>query len=548
MRVGLWLVTFGMCWQVAAKDIQGEAAQWADVNLSQDYLSQFINNEICYSTETYLLSCVSAISSAGALLPAPLDPALKELVFVAEPGAESTTTWERFYAEKRRQSERMREFALAHYPLAKQHPADRLDFEALLTTIMLALPPHLPATMVRGYALTGHLQIFDPHAYVVPARLLESMQSTSQKRFVGIGLNLDFLSEGVLVHEVFAGSPAAEAGLMPDDRILAVAPDGQEMKSVAGISPEMLYDLLPGEQGSLVALRIQRGNTVHTFTLRRGAVQIAAVSSQLIGSDGRTGYIQLRSFAALDTCRKVKESIDQLTAAGAKSLILDLRGNLGGEKLMALCVAGLFVGQKTKIVGTKALELEIPSLGKMFRPVLDPNSEILWENGAAPQITRLPLVVLINALSASASELVAGALQDEGRAYLVGETSAGKASVQVLRSPPDNPTISIARTIARFYQPSLRSNQIVGVRPNFDQPLRFGAQEVDRFYPREGDMYPNALPAVVPEWQDPRHKKVQRISKCVEKNGYDLREVTALGLRGRADYQKAYALAVLKCL
>src|SRR5262249_88162 len=159
--------------------------------------------------------------------------------------------------------------------------------------------------------------------------------------------------------------------------------------------PDSMSELLPGYEGTPVALRVRREGKAMTFKMLRAPVRIQTVTAKLLG---KTGYISLRSFESLETCGTVRDRVQILTRAGSKSLILDLGGNRGGEKLMALCVAGLFAGEQP-VMGTRVMEFEIPSLRDM--PSLPPftKADMVWENGTGSQLTDLPLVILVNALS-----------------------------------------------------------------------------------------------------------------------------------------------------
>lgn len=550
MRVGIAALLFLLCSVARPNDIQEESGPWASASFSQSYLAKFIDNQKCYSSAQYLLSCVNAVNAAGALLNPPRQIPAPEVMHLASgrtPSAEST--WRRIYIEKRWRALQIREFAAFHYEAAATVPELRFNFEHEIELLISGAPKGIPPQMIRAYALNGHLQIFDSHAYVVPTLLLQQRRKRDQKLYVGAGFNLDFLNQAVLVHEVFPDSPAAHAGLLPDDRLRAIAPTAAETPvPVEGKGPDEVYDLLTGDEGIPLALSLEREGRPLTLTLIRGPVHIQTTSGRLVGPRHDVGYVQLRSFESLEICDAVKAKVLALAVAGAKSLLLDLRGNGGGEKSMAVCVTSLFVGPDKPILGTRALALNIPSLIHLFPDQPGPWNKTVWESGTAPQITSLPLIVLLNALSASASELVAGALQEHRRAWLVGEQSAGKGSIQMVRAPPDNPSVSIAHTVAHFYAANLRPVQISGIAPNFTVPLRRGAEPEDRFYPREADIYPFAAAEVSDPWLDPRTAQVQTIQNCVESKWRDEPETRDYRLDGRADYQVAYALAILKCL
>jgi carboxyl-terminal processing protease len=317
---------------------------------------------------------------------------------------------------------------------------------------------------------------------------------------------------------------------------------------VEGLNPEEIYDLLSGE--GLVGLRVRRDSQTPYLIFERGLMHIPLVDAALLPDD--IGYVVLRSFSALDSCSTLSDlTNDLVNKKGAKKLILDLRGNMGGSILVAECVASLFVGNR-KVVGTMAIDLNVPSLHALLPAADLSDGTIHWERGPSAQAFFQPLVVLVDSISASAAEVVAGAIQyHRSDAWIVGERTEGKGTGQNLDSPEWLPSIKIVHTAFRLYLADGRSLQRVGVTPNFDVPLRYGASPEERYYPREADLYPNALRAATAStvpWNDPREEMAEPIRACITQNHLDQQELQALVATGeRADYQKAYAQAVLKC-
>lgn len=542
MRHWFGVLVLVACCGAGAKEPGDVAAYWAATEPGD--LARFVSNDKCYSSVQWLWSCVNAIDNAGSLFTPPYrittDRGLRlerEITSVS-----TTTTWfEMYHARERQLHDRLMQ-TMAYFQ--ETRPRERFDFESALTQMARELPTEIPAQMFIAYAINGHLQTYDAHAYVIPRAEMESWQTTTQKSFVGVGINLDFLTDGVRIHQVFADSPGAGAGLQPDDEIVAIAPDGEHFQRADHTEPNDFYDLLMGTEGSTVALQVHRRDwvtksDVTTVRLQRGPVHIPIVDSRIL--DARTGYLILRSFQGMDTCQNVRDRLSDLQKQGATRLILDLRGNAGGGETVALCVSGLFVGPEV-VIGHQPVELDIPSLRGPIQLVSLSNDSsvkpIEWERASSQRLWSAPLVVLIDALSASATEIVAGAIQNWRRdAWLVGERTAGKGTVQMLSTPGNNDTLRLARTVSRFYLSDGRSNQVVGVSPNFEVPLRQGASAEDRFYPREPDFFPNTLGAVSrSEWHDPRQAEALTIAACVRPMG-----------NGR-DFQMAYALAVLNCI
>jgi carboxyl-terminal processing protease len=205
---------------------------------------------------------------------------------------------------------------------------------------------------------------------------------------------------------------------------------------------------------------------------------------------------------------------------------------------MAVQIAELFLGPKV-LTGTKLLDDTVPSIpAAMNREPETYEKDIQWEPGFTRRATyRFPLVVLIDSQSASASEILAGALQDHGRAWLVGETSYGKGSAQSMEQIPDYPSLTLKWTSERFYLPSGRSNQGVGLRPSFEVPRDRNDFQLMVPRLREVDNMPNALSPESQPWVETRPTEKAAITNCV----------TAYGVPNFEDYQQAYATAVLAC-
>jgi carboxyl-terminal processing protease len=231
-----------------------------------------------------------------------------------------------------------------------------------------------------------------------------------------------------------------------------------------------------------------------------------------------------------NACEVIGQKIEKLTADGAKGLVFDLRGNGGGLLDEAICIGGLFAGQKV-IVKVKDLEANSFEDKPSFHD----------------SITSLPLVILIDAGSASASEVVSGAMQDHRRAWILGERSFGKGTVQAPQ-PFLSRDIVLFRTIQRFYQPLGRTNQLVGIFPDFEVPATPDATADERFRLREADIYPHALKAESGDWKQPRPDEVSAVGACVAKDSLAKKAYAAAKAKKAAvDYQLLSAEEVLKC-
>ena len=237
------------------------------------------------------------------------------------------------------------------------------------------------------------------------------------------------------------GSPAEKAGLRPDDKVVGV--DGED---VTGLDGESVRQRVIGPRGTSVTLTIQReGQENFDVVVGRDSILVPTVESKML--DGQIAYIRLYTFGD-DTARDLRKSIKELKDQDPKGMILDLRNNGGGYLETAIDVASEF----------------IPDGVIMYEEFGDGSRETYTarKGGTA---TDIPLVVLINEGSASASEIVAGAIQDVGRGQLVGETSFGKGSVQTYNALVNNQG-AVRVTIARWLTPNERQINEIGLEPD----------------------------------------------------------------------------------
>lgn len=187
---------------------------------------------------------------------------------------------------------------------------------------------------------------------------------------------------------------------------------------------------------------------------------------QLELANAQIGVIRVRSFKPTNTCTRVNDAVDQLSQAGARQFVLDLRDNPGGQPMVAVCVASVFLGQKI-IVGYEAVPSTIPHLEKWVDDLDGGPADVIdWTNGLMDQKTEAPLIVLINNGTASAAEIVAGALKDHHRAKLLGERSFGKGSAQDFKPIKGHPDLWLGYTVEKYVNPSGFSPDGVGIEPS----------------------------------------------------------------------------------
>lgn len=280
----------------------------------------------------------------------------------------------------------------------------------------------------------------DRYTYYLTEDSLDQYMENSNGNFDGVGIEVYSTQEGeVIISSVMAGQPAETAGMMAGDVIIGV--DGEDMrgKVISDVAAK-----IRGEHGTEVTIQVLRRSTGETleFTMERTTVVLESVSSRMI--DGTIGYISLTGFKE-NTYTQFKEALDALQEAGMKGLILDLRDNPGG-----LVKSVYEIGEELLPEGTMVYTLD-----------KNENRNDLKCDG---EYLDIPLVVLVNENSASASEIFAGAVKDTGRGTLVGTQTFGKGLVQRLFTLPDGSGLNI--TIQKYYTPNGTSIHGVGIEPD----------------------------------------------------------------------------------
>jgi carboxyl-terminal processing protease len=286
-------------------------------------------------------------------------------------------------------------------------------------------------------AIQGMLQTLDPHSMFFSPDEFKKLREDQNSRFYGIGVSILRHRDGVYIQSTVPDTPAARQGLRYGDRILEV--DGKDAREWTG---DQVSKQVRGERGETVTLKIERAGQKEPlyFNIVRDEVPLPSIGNAYMIKGG-TGYIGLTRGFQHDTGEDLRAAIKNLKAQGMRQLILDLRNNPGGLLDQANEVASEFLPRGKTIVSVRGREYNQPVVYR--------------STGTDPE--DFPLVVLINRNSASASEIVAGAIQDHGRGLVVGETSFGKALVQRVYQLPYGAGLTL--TTAKYYTPYGRSIQ-----------------------------------------------------------------------------------------
>jgi carboxyl-terminal processing protease len=291
---------------------------------------------------------------------------------------------------------------------------------------------------VEGVTVNSLLQNLDPHSVYLPPRQAESLNERLEGGFNGIGLTYQLLRDTLVITQVYPDGPAAKAGLIAGDRVINV---NEKKFSGTNLTTKVVDKTFRGDKDTAILLTVAApaSPTLKRYTIKRGYVNLSSLDAAYMVAPG-AGYIKISKFA-LTTDADFRTALTKLKAAGMQNLVLDIRENGGGYLNTATALADEFLTKNKLIVYTKGLHEE-------RRDYFSTDSGRFQEG---------KLAVIIDEYSASASEILAGALQDLDRAIIVGRRSFGKGLVQQQFAFGDGSAVNL--TIARYYTPSGRSIQ-----------------------------------------------------------------------------------------
>jgi carboxyl-terminal processing protease len=334
-------------------------------------------------------------------------------------------------------------------------------FNAALAAVEREYVDAVPTDRLVNTSINGMLNTLDPHSSYFEPKAYAQMRERQQGSYYGLGVTIASIDGDITIQSIFEGSPAYKRGIRRGDVIAKV--EGEDMK---GWTTDEAVRRLKGPKGTSVNISIRRRGYEGLIDMEvvRDEVNITTVRGAFM-VDNQTGYVKLAEFSETSD-RELGAALEQLKTKGMKRLVLDLRDNPGGLLEQAIRISNRFLPKGDLIVYQR---------GRV------PNADQDYHATEESDYTHLPLVVLVNRNSASASEIVSGALQDHDRGLVVGETTFGKALVQsVYRIPYNNAGVAI--TTGRYYTPSGRMIQ----RPwdaSFDEYTSYTLR--DQTEPRE---------------------------------------------------------------
>jgi carboxyl-terminal processing protease len=338
-------------------------------------------------------------------------------------------------------------------------------FADVFHQIRMGYVEEIDDSQLLEYAIQGMLMGLDPHSVYLTDDAFQNLQDSTSGEFTGLGLEVGMEDGYVKIVSPIDGSPAARAGLQSGDLIIKLG-----KKPVKGMSLTEAIDIMRGPKGSKIRLTIGRPGESQPFevTLVRDVIAVASVRQRWL--EPGYGYIRIAQFqnrTGKDVRRSLQKLLDEQELKG---LVLDLRNNPGGVLRASVDVAGMFMDGGNVVYTEGRVE----------------NADLRYDAEPGDLSGGTPLIVLINSGSASASEIVAGALQDHGRAVVMGTPSFGKGSVQTIL--PISETRAVKLTTALYYTPNGRSIQAAGIQPDIVvERARVTAYE-DRSQVKESDL------------------------------------------------------------
>ncbi len=445
--------------------------------------------------------------------------------------------------------------------LYKTRTTQPVDFDAIFTWVKGGTEFKAKEAAVVASMINSQIGILkDPHTRFESFAEFQDSNTAGSKNITGIGVTLKSIKKNgksiLVVQNPLEGGPAFKAGIRANDVITQV--DGVV---VEGMEFDKVVEKIRGDKGTVVKITVERSGSPITMDVTRDLIEMKNVTQKLLGAKQEAAYIKLSDFMTRDAdgntmvYSETAKALTNLMAKKPKGIIFDLRDNGGGLLTESVRIASLFLKKKSPVVSTKSLSGGLTQTLKTFDEPL----------------TDLPLVVLINPRSASASEIVAGALQDHQRAFLIGERSFGKGTVQNV-SPlnqmnrlvaakavdpivvpfahrlNNSPDILAFHTIQYFLLPSGRSNQVETVQPDveiFTSPTPTAAEKVAF---REEDEYA-VLPAPLgKKWVQPRPAKVSALNTCLAKGSAKKTFADDASAAIAPDYQLLVAVDAVNCI
>lgn len=450
---------------------------WQTTSLNLEAMYEIMNTDICYSDRVNFFGCLSAIEQ---IVMQRRDSGNIDLVFNLPVDSLNQIKVKKF---KTKSYKNMASLLDSHKKQHEKKISDwtelykrkyAINFDLIFADIIISknrdeVEKELVGSLINGFLAT----VYSPHDHVLP----ESMAFEEDQNFVGIGVILKAINNNLFVLKTLKDSPAEMAGLKSGDVI-----DKIQGKHVSSMKLKELNNAITELKSNVIEIEFYRDSKLHSATIEKTLIAPANVTSKVINDEyGTWGLIKINNFMDGNTCNATELMIYDLyeKQSDITGFVLDLRDNQGGLVTQAICVAELFVSEDSML-------LEI-------RPNNPADEHILYESNSEP-IVNYPLVTLVNSGSASAAEILAGTLKDNGRSILIGEQTFGKGSVMRGVNLLDNENILYYQTFALMYFPSGHTNHIKGIMPDYvmsNYANKYSFRERDLFFYKYTDLNHN---------------------------------------------------------
>lgn len=496
---------------------------WKETGLGAEQLEELIQDESCYHDKNLFLACANSISQMGERVGLIFDFNGKFRKVTSEDISKRLNEkkilqmWEKLWNEKIAS----KEFSfdnpekIKNYLSSKEGSSFPSFLKAWKELSINLIPPSEKAQTI-GIGLNGYLSLVkDPHSYLMPISMYEEVIASSEAKTFHSGIIVRREKNNWVVRKVYRGSIAENLGVKVGDLIEAI--DGQ---STHMMLPNQINDFLKFRLQSIFEMKVSRNNHSKEFLFEKKELLVPVISSRILEGQSKVGVIAIHKFSK-GVCQLVKNEITKQKQESIQGLLLDLRDNPGGQVDEASCVASLFLDPGIFLFETRYLNGLTPS-------------DQYFSSGK--KIYDKAIAVLINSGSASASEIVAGVLKDQGRGRLVGERTFGKGSFQDGQVWASNPKIALFETQGFYYFASGWTPQIVGISPDLE--VQFHDSETYR----ESELFMKPLlPADT--WAGP-----QSLSWLTERE-CDLDAAVGIGTNSFAgdDIQLQKAQALIRC-